>query len=527
MIRKFVSRYFFRVYYGLIIIFCVLFLVGKLISLYYIPEWSPAISLLSAGLAIVATGKILLKGFNLKVAERRYSRKLIVLPPLHFEIRRRHPLTFQRIFVNAASFALVMTSLIGGVWYVGSHVLSAMAAQQYCIAQPSPMPLVSNDIPDPGLEAQNSPTPWQQMDTGKGNTAQFSSTVQGFQSKHALEITVSKYTSGFIGWAYPPKPGVAGETYQYADWYQATVPTRLLLEYTENGITSYKTLDGDISPSAGWRHYSLSFDLPGSVVADSIPISIMHVLAQEGQLSTDDMIFHLQTDAFVRPLISITFDDGFRGQYENALPLLCKYHIPATFYIVSDYILKGYADYMLPNMVSGLVQHGMEIGDHTVDHRDLNSLFPSQVSREIEQSKTDIEHHFGVHVLDFAPPYGDANDRVMQQVRPLYQSSRSTDVGLNTASSFDTYNIMCVTIDTQEGTSLGNIENWIDQAISAKAWLVLAFHQVDGPGQKFYDNSDPYNASPDFLEKILSYVATQRIQPVTINQGLSEVYQQI
>jgi peptidoglycan/xylan/chitin deacetylase (PgdA/CDA1 family) len=176
-------------------------------------------------------------------------------------------------------------------------------------------------------------------------------------------------------------------------------------------------------------------------------------------------------------------------------------------------------------MVSKLVESGMEIGDHTVDHPHLPELSLTDVKNELSDSK-DYLQQFGP-IIDFASPYGEVNNKDLHLIRQLYQSHRSTDVGLNTANEFDAYNIMCVTIDTQEGTSIQNIKHWIHLAIKTKTWLVLAFHQVDGPGQKFFRNNDPFNVSPEFLEEILFYIHTHQIQPMTVNEGLSEVYQQI
>jgi peptidoglycan/xylan/chitin deacetylase (PgdA/CDA1 family) len=36
--------------------------------------------------------------------------------------------------------------------------------------------------------------------------------------------------------------------------------------------------------------------------------------------------------------IAITFDDGYLGVLKYAIPILQKYNIPATFYIISDYV---------------------------------------------------------------------------------------------------------------------------------------------------------------------------------------------
>lgn len=42
-----------------------------------------------------------------------------------------------------------------------------------------------------------------------------------------------------------------------------------------------------------------------------------------------------RADGFSRGLISVTFDDGWASQHENALPILDEYGIPATLYITS------------------------------------------------------------------------------------------------------------------------------------------------------------------------------------------------
>jgi peptidoglycan/xylan/chitin deacetylase (PgdA/CDA1 family) len=42
--------------------------------------------------------------------------------------------------------------------------------------------------------------------------------------------------------------------------------------------------------------------------------------------------------------IAITFDDGYLGTFKYALPILQKYNIPATFYVVSNYT-NHHADY--------------------------------------------------------------------------------------------------------------------------------------------------------------------------------------
>jgi peptidoglycan/xylan/chitin deacetylase (PgdA/CDA1 family) len=42
-----------------------------------------------------------------------------------------------------------------------------------------------------------------------------------------------------------------------------------------------------------------------------------------------------------KPLLAITFDDGYYDFIENALPILVKYNLPATHFVVTDCLEKG------------------------------------------------------------------------------------------------------------------------------------------------------------------------------------------
>ncbi len=173
---------------------------------------------------------------------------------------------------------------------------------------------------------------------------------------------------------------------------------------------------------------------------------------------------------------------------------------------------------MHPPQINTLIQDGEEIGSHTVDHTSLVTLFPNQVTWELTDSQRTLQRQFGQKVTDFASPYGYVNDRVIQQIRRVYQSHRGTDAALNDPADFNPYNIQSVIYDNS--MKFGDIKNWIDQAIQTKNWLVLTFHQVD-------NSRGEYSVTPKLLEQIFAYVASHSVmRPMTVNQALMEVYQQ-
>ncbi|MEI6222390.1 MAG: polysaccharide deacetylase family protein [bacterium] len=109
--------------------------------------------------------------------------------------------------------------------------------------------------------------------------------------------------------------------------------------------------------------------------------------------------------ALQKKSIALTFDDGYRDFYENAFPLLKKYKMKATLYVVYDYI--GKEGFVTEDDIRDMVQSGfIEIGSHTLGHVDLNKTPDAIAKKEIFLSKSKLEEITGISVLSFAYPYG-------------------------------------------------------------------------------------------------------------------------
>ena len=91
-------------------------------------------------------------------------------------------------------------------------------------------------------------------------------------------------------------------------------------------------------------------------------------------ISLYDLYGYLATGAAlpVKPVV-LTFDDGYVDAYINAYPLLRKYRMTGTFFIVTDFINAGNPAYLSWAMVKEMSDHGMSIESHTRTHPDMRN----------------------------------------------------------------------------------------------------------------------------------------------------------
>src|SRR5262245_31222832 len=87
---------------------------------------------------------------------------------------------------------------------------------------------------------------------------------------------------------------------------------------------------------------------------------------------------------FKNTTVSLTFDDGDADNY-SVRETLAKYHLHATFYIVSGFIGKD--GYMSADQIRDLYVDGNEIGGHSLNHLELPTLDGADLRREICQDR--------------------------------------------------------------------------------------------------------------------------------------------
>jgi peptidoglycan/xylan/chitin deacetylase (PgdA/CDA1 family) len=130
----------------------------------------------------------------------------------------------------------------------------------------------------------------------------------------------------------------------------------------------------------------------------------------------------------------ITFDDGWKSQYEVAWPILKKYGYPLTLFIYTEGIKPGKysgGESMGWEQLAEMRDAGIDIQAHSLTHQDLRkppydrftkrrlpqSEYESWMENEVAGSKQIIEQKLGVKVNCFAVPYGYYNEHVKEIAR--------------------------------------------------------------------------------------------------------------
>ena len=126
-----------------------------------------------------------------------------------------------------------------------------------------------------------------------------------------------------------------------------------------------------------------------------------------------------------KPLI-LTFDDGQEGFFDWVMPVLRKYRLDATLFLIAGELGKevffGGEDppfrVMSGEEAAALAQAGLDIQTHGLHHPDWTQIGPAELEQELRESARILEGISGRPVKFFAYPYGCWN----REVRDLAES---------------------------------------------------------------------------------------------------------
>jgi peptidoglycan/xylan/chitin deacetylase (PgdA/CDA1 family) len=126
-----------------------------------------------------------------------------------------------------------------------------------------------------------------------------------------------------------------------------------------------------------------------------------------------DLLYHLAQGAPLpeRPVI-ITFDDGYRDNYENAFPLLEEYGFDATFFVLIEVTNQGEAEYLTWDMLREMHAAGMDIECHARVHENLPENDDARLIWQVLGCREAIEKELGQRPRFVAYPSGRFDERV-------------------------------------------------------------------------------------------------------------------
>jgi peptidoglycan/xylan/chitin deacetylase (PgdA/CDA1 family) len=143
-----------------------------------------------------------------------------------------------------------------------------------------------------------------------------------------------------------------------------------------------------------------------------------------------------------KPII-ITFDDGFQGCADYAVPILQARGFTAIIYLVAGFVGKRSEwvladrgiDYPMMDWLTArrLVSAGINFGSHTMSHPHLSELSPGSCRDELLTSRRVLEDRLGREIRHLAYPHGSFNERVRAIAGETgYYSACSTRLGFST-----------------------------------------------------------------------------------------------
>lgn len=148
-------------------------------------------------------------------------------------------------------------------------------------------------------------------------------------------------------------------------------------------------------------------------------------------ISLNELINIIKNNLKLPPYtVVITFDDGFKDFYQNAYPILKKYNLPATVFLVTDLIdqeanwedidLIGKDKLMSYNELMEIHNNSkIEFAPHTALHKNLTKLSLNEAELEIKKSIDFIKNNFKIQPISFAPPYGAYTNEILK-ILPKY-----------------------------------------------------------------------------------------------------------
>ncbi len=210
-----------------------------------------------------------------------------------------------------------------------------------------------------------------------------------------------------------------------------------------------------------------------------------------------------------RGIITLVFDDGYEKVYENVLPILSKYNMPAVFALPTDdkTVKQTAASKIKPwSKWMHIKKDGHEIAAHSVSHIDLTNFNQNELNHQLEQPAKQL------NATTIIYPGGAHNEEIINHSKQYYSAGRTVLKGFEKTSPIDpmrlhTYNFTKNNFTVAKANLLA-LWAWL-----TNSWLIETYHMVDND-----ETSLLHTVRTEQLNKHLSFVNRLPLSIKTIQQ---------
>jgi peptidoglycan/xylan/chitin deacetylase (PgdA/CDA1 family) len=157
--------------------------------------------------------------------------------------------------------------------------------------------------------------------------------------------------------------------------------------------------------------------------------------------TTSELIkFYRANGEFPQKAIALTFDDGWKDNYLNAFPILKKYGVKATIFLIPAFIGQttdvvtadgeGPREHLSKTDVLEMSQMGIEFASHSFSHKLFDRVSNEEIEFEVTESKKFIENLLQKECATFAYPAGFFTGFAKEAIRKAgYEAAFTTVYG--------------------------------------------------------------------------------------------------
>jgi peptidoglycan/xylan/chitin deacetylase (PgdA/CDA1 family) len=183
---------------------------------------------------------------------------------------------------------------------------------------------------------------------------------------------------------------------------------------------------------------------PGTEITPAAFEAQMKELKDRGitVISMQDLLAWKRGEKNIPPRCAVvTFDDGWKSQYEVAWPIMKKYGYPFTMFIYTEGVRGGSlggGEAITWEQLADMRDNGVDIEAHSATHQDLREghtimvanpgakrsrtkltgpQYEQWVQNEVVGCKQLLEQRLGIKVNCFAVPFGNYNEHVKELAR--------------------------------------------------------------------------------------------------------------